>query len=120
MFYKSWFQSGIKYVKDIYDHETKTNHSFRKMQDTFDLPNTDYLRYLSLINSIQKEWKRKLNHENTNIPAETKILDQHKNTAHTNIFIYNCILNSNQMNEIKSLFHQQVFFILSVLSVFLL
>ena len=48
VFYKSWFQSGIKYVKDIFDHETKTYHSFKIMQNTFDLPNTDYLRYLSL------------------------------------------------------------------------
>ena len=52
VFYKNWFQSGIKYVKDIFDHEKKVYHSFRKMQNNFNLPNTDYLKYLSLINSI--------------------------------------------------------------------
>ena len=72
VFYKSWFQLGIKYVKDIFDHETKTYHSFRNMQNNFDLPNTDYLRYLSLINSIPRDWKRKLYHENSNIPAEKR------------------------------------------------
>ena len=102
VFYKSWFQLGIKYVKDIFDNETKTYHSFRNMQINFDLPNTDFLRYLSLINSIPRDWKRKLYHENSNIPAEKKILDQLKNTIHTNRFIYNCFLNNNPMNEIKS------------------
>ena len=88
----------------MFDHETKTYHSFRNMQNNFDLPNTDYLliRYLSLINSIPRDWKRKLYHENSNIPAEKKILDQLKNTIHTNRFIYNCFLTNNPINEIKS------------------
>lgn len=72
------------------------------MQNNFDLPSSDYLRYLSLINSIPKDWKRKLIHETSNVPAETKILDQLKNTTQTNKFIYNCFLNSNQMHEITS------------------
>ena len=63
-------------MKDIFDHETKVYHSFRKMQNNFNLPNIEYLKYLSLINIIPKDWKRKLNHENSNIPADTKILDQ--------------------------------------------
>ena len=73
-------------MKDIFDHETKVYHSFRKMQNNFNLPNTDYLKYLSLINSIPKDWKRKLNHENLNIPADTKILDQLKNSTQTKLF----------------------------------
>ena len=94
--------AGYKYIKDIFDHETNTYHSFRNLQNNFNLPNTDYLGYLSLINSIPRDWKRKLYHENSNIPAEKKILYQLKNTIHTNRFIYNCFLNNNPMNEIKS------------------
>ena len=62
VFYKNWFQSGIKYVKDIFDHEQQANYTFRKLQDNYNLPNTDYLRYLSLVNSIPKDWKSKLRH----------------------------------------------------------
>ena len=45
VFYKNWLQSGIKYVKDIFDHEQQAYYSFRKLHDNYNLPNTDYLRY---------------------------------------------------------------------------
>ena len=102
VFYKNWFQPGIKYVKDIFDHEQQAYYTFRKLQDNYHLPNTDYLRYLSLVNSIPKGWKSKLRRENSNIPAETKILRQLKNTTQTNKFIYNCFMKSNQIREITS------------------
>ena len=102
VFYKRWSELGIKYIKDIYDDETKVYCSFRKIQHKFGVPNSDYLRYLSLLNSIPKDWRRKLYQENSNIPVETKILDQLKNTSQTNKFIYNCFLNQNQTFEIKS------------------
>ena len=73
VFYKNWFQSGIKYIKDIFDHEQQAYYTFRKLQDNYNLPNTDYLRYLSPVNSIPKDWKSKLRRENSNIPTETKI-----------------------------------------------
>ena len=76
VFYKRWSELGIKYVKDIYDRKAKVYYSFRTIQNKFWLPSSDYLRYLSLINSIPKDWKRKLNQENSNISVETKILEQ--------------------------------------------
>ena len=42
VFYKNWFQSGIKYVKDIFDHEQQAYYTFRELQDNYNLPNTDY------------------------------------------------------------------------------
>ena len=102
VFYKNWFQSGIKYVKDIFDNEQQAYYTFRKLQDNYNLPNTDYLRYLSLVNSIAKDWKSKLRRENSNIPTETKILSQLKNTTQTNKFIYNCFMKSNLILEITS------------------
>ena len=47
VFYKRWSELGIKYVIDIYDHETKVYCSFRTIQNKFGLPSSDYLRYLS-------------------------------------------------------------------------
>ena len=102
VFYKRWSELGIKYVKDIYDHEAKVYCPFRTIQNKFGLPSSDYLRYLSLINSIPKDWKRKLSQENSNIPVETKLLEQLKNTTRVNKFIYNCFLNKTLTHEIKS------------------
>ena len=31
VFYKNWFQSDIKYVKDIFDHEQQAFNTFRKL-----------------------------------------------------------------------------------------
>ena len=102
VFYKNWFQSGIKYIKDIFDHEQQAYYTVKKLQDNYNLSNTDYLRYLSLVNSIPKDWKSKLKHENSNIPAETKILSHLKSTTQINKFIYNCFTKSNQIREITS------------------
>ena len=63
IFYKEWFQLGIKHIKDIYDQQNQRYYSFYKLQQKFNLPATKFLRYMSLINSIQKDWKYKLKHE---------------------------------------------------------
>ena len=31
IFYKTWLQLGIKYIKDIYDYSAKQFHSFEKL-----------------------------------------------------------------------------------------
>ena len=52
--------------------------------------------------SIPKDWKNKLRRENSNIPAETKILSHLKSTTQTNKFVFNCFMKSNQIHEITS------------------
>ena len=66
--YKNWYQKGIKYFKDIYDDITKTIHPYDRLKDLYHLPDSDFLKYLALIQSIPKRWKTNIKHENTNIP----------------------------------------------------
>ena len=57
IFYKEWFQLGIKHIKDIYDQQNQRYYSLYKLQEKFNLPATEFFRYMSLINSIPKDWK---------------------------------------------------------------
>ena len=49
IFYKEWFQLGIKHVKDIYDQQNQRYYSFYKLQEKFNLPATEFLRYMSRV-----------------------------------------------------------------------
>ena len=87
-FYKEWFQLGIKHIKDIYDQQNQRYYSFYKLQEKFNLPATEFLRYMSLINSIPKDWKYKLKHEIQIVPMESNLLKQIRNQTHVNKFVY--------------------------------
>ena len=79
IFYKEWFQLGIKHIKDIYDQQNQGYYSFYKLQEKFNLPATEFLRYMSLINSIPKDWKYKLKHEIQIVPIESNFPKQIRN-----------------------------------------
>ena len=57
--YKNWYQKGIKYFKDIYVDITKTIHPYGRLKDLYHLPDTDFLKYLAVIQSMPKSWKKK-------------------------------------------------------------
>ena len=96
IFYKEWFQLGIKHIKDIYDQQNQTYYSFYKLQEKFNLPATEFLRYMSLINSIPKDWKYKLKHEIQIVPMESNLLKQIRNQTHVNKFVYNNFMRCSQ------------------------
>lgn len=100
--YKNWYQAGIKYLKDIYDYTTKKIYSFEKLRELYNLPYTDFLKYLSLIQSIPNNWKGQLKHENINVPCTSTILTQLLNVKQTNKFIYNILLKSAGTEEKRS------------------
>ena len=62
-FYQSWYNRGIKYLKDIYDMETKRFHTFINLIDRFNIPRSDFLKYMSLTSSIPFSLKQKLENE---------------------------------------------------------
>ena len=64
IYFKTWHQLGIKYTKDIYDYLTKKIYTFDKLKDLYNVPNNDFLKYLSLVQSIPNVWKSHLKHEN--------------------------------------------------------
>ena len=96
IFYKEWFQLGIKHIKDIYDQQNQRYYSFYQLQEKFNLPATEFLRYMSLINSIPKDWKYKLKHEIKIVPTESNLLKQIRNHTHVNKFVYNNFMRCSQ------------------------
>lgn len=93
--FNKWFQSGIKYIRDIYDQNGHTFYSFGRLREVYNLSNTDFLKYISLISSIPKEWKNK-------IRAENIILTQLLKVKQANKFTYNILVQKVNADEKKS------------------
>ena len=55
--YTNWFSNGIKYFEDVYDITAKALYSFRRLSEKYNLPEGDFLKYLTLIHSIPKHGK---------------------------------------------------------------
>ena len=66
--FSNWFRNGIKAFKDIYDDAPKKCYPYSRLQDIYNLPEGDLLKYLTLIHSIPPSWKTNIKNENTNIP----------------------------------------------------
>ena len=77
-------------------NKTKDTTLFYKLQEKFNLPATEFLRYMSLINSIPKDWKYKLKHEIQIVPIESNFLKQIRNQTHVNKFVYNNFMRYSQ------------------------
>ena len=58
--FKSWLNVGIKYVKDMFDKGTQSFYTFPALKEKYNLLPSDFLKYLSILNSIPKAWKRQL------------------------------------------------------------
>lgn len=101
VFFKNWFQSGVKHLKDIFDQDSNTFYSFRKLKDKYDLTNAEFLKYIGLLNSIPKEWKTKIKHENINIQPDLKLVNHVKTTKQVNKYIYNCLIDKTHTYEVK-------------------
>ena len=61
-----------KYVKDMFDNEMQSFYTFAALKEKFDLPSSDFLKYLSILNSIPSACKRLLK-------MKIKIFHQMKN-----------------------------------------
>ena len=61
--FKNWRQSGIKYVKDMFDNDRQNFYTFAALKEKFDLPSSDFLKYLSIFNSLPSARKRSLKTE---------------------------------------------------------
>ena len=102
IFYKTWHQLGIKYIKDIYAFSVKKFHSFEKLKELYNVPNAGFLKYLSLVQSIPNYWKTKLKHETGLIPIKSKMINELLSVKQTNKFAYKILLQSENSRENKS------------------
>ena len=55
--YTNWFSNGIKYFEDVYDITAKVLYSYRRLREKYNLPEGDFLKYLTLIHSNQMHGK---------------------------------------------------------------
>ena len=108
-FYQSWFDRGIRFFKDIFNNETKKFYSFIELIDTYAIPASDFLKYMSLLSSIPDEIKialrsfndrlqRIVNNDNNNNSLLNKMLK----TKETNKFLYKLLTKNDLQNNITS------------------
>ena len=64
VFYKQWYDAGVKTLPDIVDKEGKflTFTEFKKKYKT----NTNFLCYIGLCNAIPKYWRKAFSRDNEN------------------------------------------------------
>ena len=58
--FENWQQSGIKYFKDMFDNDRQSFYTLAALKEKFDLPSSDFLKYLSILNSLPSALKRSL------------------------------------------------------------
>ena len=95
LFYKQWYAKGIKYIDHLYDKRQKTIYTFEQIKTLYNLNNSDFLKYHTLIRSIPNSWKLKLKDENIiDNPTNHSLLQQIQKLKSVNKFLYNKQLNS--------------------------
>ena len=90
--YTNWFSNGIKYSEDVYDITAKALYSYKRLSEKYNLPECDFLKYLTLIYSIPNAWKTNIKKENVNIPKRPSIVDQIKKSKQTNQYTYKLLM----------------------------
>ena len=100
--YTNWFSNGIKYFEDVYDITTKALYSYRRLREKYNLPEGDFLKYLTMIHSIPNAWKTNIKNENVNIPKRPSILDQITKSKQTNQYTYKLLMKKKLPPERKS------------------
>lgn len=100
--YLNWYEKGIKHLKDIYNDATNKIHSFDRLKGIYNLPDSDFLKYLTLTQSIPREWKLALKNENINTPDTQTIFSLIIKTQQGNKFIYNLLMEKKPQTEKKA------------------
>ena len=59
LYYKNWFDKGIKYIEQIFDKRQNKIYTFDRIKTLYNLDNSQFLKYHSLVQSIPKLWKQK-------------------------------------------------------------
>ena len=65
IFYANWYQNGIKFIRDIYNETGKHIYPFSDLKKCI-IYESDFFKYLSLVNSIPSIWKTRIRNENIN------------------------------------------------------
>ena len=104
LFYENWLNNGIKYIKHIYNYEQNRFYSFINLVDMYNVPNTDFLNYMSLVTSISTAWKTNLQNEScpNEIELRDNLLFKLKRSKQKTRFIYSYQLNNEPQVQVPS------------------
>ena len=104
-FFQSWFDRGIKCLKHIHNNTSKRFYSFIDLVDKYNLPASDFLKYMSLVASIPMSLKNALNNEynnNSNSTRSIDILTKLLKTKEANKFLYTYQSSNEHLDDIPS------------------
>ena len=99
IFYSDWHNKGIIYMKDIVNITDKSILDFTSLKAKYDLPNSDFIKYLTLLHSIPNTWKTMIKQEPLDMPMKPTLISQIVKTKQTNRYIYQYILNKQTPNN---------------------
>ena len=83
----------------MFDNDRQSFYTFAACKEKFDLPSSDFLKYLSILNSLPSAWKRSLKNEDKNVPPDEKFIQMLKQNKLTNSIVYKILM---QKQEIKT------------------
>lgn len=83
-------------MKDIYNETENRLYSFTELKAIYDLPNGDFLKYVT---SLPNVWKQNIRQENIDIPVGLLLIDQLLKSKQTNKCIYNHTRNKEINHE---------------------
>ncbi len=102
IFYKQWYDRGIKYLYQIYDFQTKHYLTFNALKNLYNIPEGDFLKYDQLVSCIPKKWKESIKYDAISFNNNDILLTQFFNAKQSVKFLYNYNLKFRQTNKINA------------------
>ena len=84
IFFKTWFERGIKYVHDFFNPQTRQWYNFIDLINIYNLPPSDFLNFMSLISCLRSTCKQFIAANNKN---SYSIYDKIMKTKQANNFL---------------------------------
>ena len=95
LFYKRWSEKGITTLGDIFDLRTHTYYTFDMIKFLYNIPNEDFMKYLSLKSSIPSAVKTHLTNENNTTLSTTNYFNKVLTCQKPTKFLYTYQIKSN-------------------------
>ena len=99
--FKNWQQSGIHFVKDLFDNDGQSFYTFASLKEKFDLSSSDFLEYLSILNSIPSAGKRSLKNEDNNIPPDENFIQMLTQEKTNQLYYYKTFMQKKKINAAR-------------------
>ena len=102
LFYKAWYDKGIKFIEHLFDFRSKQFYTFEQMKQLYGIPNGDFLKYYTLICNIPLEWKTNLKTEDIVYNTPKYLIDKLDNEkTKLNKIAYKILIKRKRPNNPK-------------------